>query len=58
MVKAYLADLAADVRWESTASQGLAPMSEDSVIGLSAYVIAFGFEKASVPFPLMLFLHV
>ncbi|PIL28372.1 hypothetical protein GSI_09523 [Ganoderma sinense ZZ0214-1] len=46
MVKAYLAKLDADFEWESTASQGLKPTSEECVIGLSAYVLAFGFEKA------------
>ncbi|KAI1792071.1 hypothetical protein LXA43DRAFT_1007819 [Ganoderma leucocontextum] len=46
MVKAYLAKLAVDFTWESTASQGLEATSEDSVIGLSAYVIAYGYEKA------------
>ena len=48
MVKGYLAKLAADFEWQSTASQGLKPTSEDCVIGLSAYITAFGFEKASV----------
>lgn len=46
MVKEYLAKVEADFQWESTASQGLRPTSGDGVIGLSAYVIAFGFEKA------------
>ncbi|KAM5544887.1 hypothetical protein V8D89_001785 [Ganoderma adspersum] len=46
MVKEYLAKLAADFEWRSTASQGLKPTSEDCVIGLSAYITAFGFEKA------------